>query len=84
MDEWNVNATPEDSAMRGKGNESQHHATGEKDFSSDETEFLVAMDAFKRTSGKNFPTLCDTLGVIRRLGYARQPRLLSMDDAMAS
>ena len=71
---------PEETVMKGPA---RHHATSEKTFEPDETEFLIAMDSFKRRTGKQFPTLCDTLDVIRSLGYSRQSSLLAMDEALA-
>lgn len=49
----------------------RHHATSDHDFSSDETEFLSAMDAFKRATRKQFPTWTDALAVLRELGYSK-------------
>jgi hypothetical protein len=49
----------------------RHHATSEAEFSHDEVEFLNAIEAFKRHSGKKFPTWCDVLRVMRALGYER-------------
>lgn len=50
----------------------RHHATSEKLFDSEETDFLIAMDAYKRRTGKQFPTLSDTLGVLKSLGYQKR------------
>jgi hypothetical protein len=33
--------------------------------------FLMAIDAFKRSNGKSFPTWTDVLEVIRKLGYRK-------------
>ncbi|MFH0946118.1 MAG: hypothetical protein V2A76_13040 [Planctomycetota bacterium] len=41
---------------------------------SDDTEtleFLKAIDLFKRTTGKNFPSWTDVLEIIRSLGYRK-------------
>lgn len=46
-----------------------HHATSEHDFTSDETEFLMAIDRFKVQTGKKFPTWLDVMAVFRSLGY---------------
>ncbi len=51
--------------MRGPG----HPTTSEMDYSKDETEFMFAMQEFKRTSGHQFPTWCETLKVLVQLGY---------------
>jgi hypothetical protein len=45
--------------------------TCERDYSADEIEFMHALDAYKRTSGRMFPTCSEILEVIRGLGYAR-------------
>ncbi len=39
------------------------------DYSKDETEFMFAMQEFKRTSGHQFPTWCEALKVLVQLGY---------------
>lgn len=45
--------------------------TCERDYSGDEIEFMQAMDAYKRTSGRMFPTCSEILEVIRGMGYVR-------------
>jgi hypothetical protein len=50
--------------------------TCERDYSGDEIEFMQALDAYKRRSGRMFPTCSEILEVIRDLGYVR----LSEDD----
>ena len=45
--------------------------TCERDYSNDEIEFMHALDAYKRTSGRMFPTCSEILEVIRNLGYVR-------------
>lgn len=45
--------------------------TCERDYSGDEIEFMQALDAYKRTSGRMFPTCSEILEVIRGLGYMR-------------
>lgn len=45
--------------------------TCERDYSTDELEFMQALDAYKRTSGRMFPTCSEILEVIRGLGYVR-------------
>ena len=47
--------------------------TCERDYSGDEIEFMRAMDSYKRTSGRMFPTCSEILEVIRSLGYAKTP-----------
>ncbi len=43
--------------------------TCERDYSDAEVEFMNAMDEYKRTSGRMFPTCSEVLEVIRDLGY---------------
>ena len=45
--------------------------TCERDYSGDEIEFMQALDAYKRRSGRMFPTCSEILEVIRDLGYVR-------------
>lgn len=45
--------------------------TCERDYSNDEIEFMHALDAYKRASGRMFPTCSEILEVIRDLGYVR-------------
>ena len=45
--------------------------TCERDYSHDELEFMQALDAYKRSSGRTFPTCSEILEVIRGLGYTR-------------
>ena len=45
--------------------------TCERDYSGEEIEFMHALDAYKRSSGRMFPTCSEILEVIRGLGYVR-------------
>jgi hypothetical protein len=47
--------------------------TCERDYSDDEVEFMNALDHYKRTSGRMFPTCSEVLEVLRDLGYIKQP-----------
>ncbi len=47
--------------------------TCERDYSDDEVEFMTAMNNYKRTSGRMFPTCSEVLEVLRGLGYVKQP-----------
>jgi hypothetical protein len=47
--------------------------TCEREYSNEEIEFMHAMDAYKRSSGRMFPTCSEILEVIRDLGYVRVP-----------
>jgi hypothetical protein len=46
--------------------------TCERDYSLDEIEFMNAVDEYKRTSGRMFPTCSEILEVIRNLGYEKR------------
>jgi len=45
--------------------------TCERDYGPDEVEFMQALDRYKRTSGRMFPTCSEILEVVRSLGYVR-------------
>jgi hypothetical protein len=45
--------------------------TCERDYSDDELQFMSALDDYKRTSGRMFPTCSEVLEVVRSLGYVR-------------
>jgi hypothetical protein len=45
--------------------------TCERDYTADEIEFMHALDAYKRSSGRMFPTCSEILEVIRDMGYVR-------------
>ncbi|XZE54514.1 hypothetical protein SH139x_000484 [Planctomycetaceae bacterium SH139] len=45
--------------------------TCERDYSNDEIEFMQAMDTYKRTAGRMFPTCSEILEVLRSMGYVR-------------
>ncbi len=45
--------------------------TCERDYSTDEVEFMNALSEYKRKSGRMFPTCSEILEVIRNLGYAK-------------
>lgn len=47
--------------------------TCERDYSADEVEFMRALDHYKRSTGRMFPTCSEMLEVIRSLGYVRCP-----------
>ena len=46
-------------------------ATSERNYTSDEVEFMNALAEFKRTSGRTFPTCCEILRILRKLGYEK-------------
>lgn len=45
--------------------------TCERDYSTEEVEFMNALDEYKRKSGRMFPTCSEVLEVIRSLGYVK-------------
>jgi hypothetical protein len=45
--------------------------TCERDYSDDEVEFMNAIEQYKRTSGRMFPTCSEMLEVVRSLGYSK-------------
>jgi len=45
--------------------------TCERDYTNDEIEFMQALDAYKRRSGRMFPTCSEILEVVRTLGYVK-------------
>lgn len=45
--------------------------TCERDYTTEEVEFMSAMDDYKRRSGRMFPTCSEVLEVIRKLGYRK-------------
>ena len=45
--------------------------TCERDYSDDECEFMQAIEAYKRKSGRMFPTCSEVLEVVRSLGYVK-------------
>jgi hypothetical protein len=45
--------------------------TCERDYTTDEIEFMQALDDYKRANGRMFPTCSEILEVVRSLGYQR-------------
>jgi hypothetical protein len=45
--------------------------TTERDYSAAETEFMLAMQEYKKSSGRMFPTWSEVLEVLRNLGYQK-------------
>jgi hypothetical protein len=46
--------------------------TCERDYTTEEIEFMSAMDEYKRSSGRMFPTCSEVLEVVRSLGYEKK------------
>lgn len=57
--------------------------TCERDYTNDEIEFMNALNEYKRSSGRMFPTCSEILEVIRSLGYVRQPIDDEPDEAQS-
>lgn len=45
--------------------------TCERDYSAEEMEFMQALESYKRSTGRLFPTCSEVLEVLRSLGYVR-------------
>jgi hypothetical protein len=45
--------------------------TCERDYTDDEIQFMNALEQYKRTSGRMFPTCSEVLEVVRSLGYVK-------------
>ncbi len=58
--------------------------TCERDYTDDEIEFMSAIDKYKRTSGRMFPTCSEMLEVLRGLGYEKRPVAAESEMAVAS
>jgi hypothetical protein len=58
--------------------------TCERDYSTEEIEFMRALEAYKRSSGRAFPTCSEILEVIRGLGYRRVDEDSSPCDLVGS
>jgi hypothetical protein len=50
--------------------------TCERDYTVDEIEFMNAIEQYKRTSGRMFPTCSEVLEVLQKLGYEKRPPTL--------
>ena len=48
--------------------------TCERDYTPDEIEFMSAMNGYKHSSGRMFPTCSEVLEVLKRLGYEKRPQ----------
>ena len=44
------------------------------DYTNDQIEFMTALDAYKRSEGKPFPTCSEVLDVVLALGYRKPPK----------
>ncbi|MGQ9563611.1 MAG: hypothetical protein ACUVQG_10640 [Thermogutta sp.] len=46
--------------------------TCERDYTPEEIEFMIALDEYKRSSGRMFPTCSEILEVLKKLGYEKR------------
>jgi hypothetical protein len=53
--------------------------TCEREYTDDELQFMQAMETYKRTSGRMFPTCSEVLEVLRGLGYTKVPETVAAD-----
>lgn len=58
--------------------------TCERDYSDAEVEFMNALDLYKRTNGRMFPTCSEILEVIRSLGYEKRANPSVAADPLAA
>lgn len=65
-----TSATPR-SASRAARRRMIDPTTCDRDYGPEELEFMQALDRYKRTSGRMFPTCSEVLEVLRSLGYQR-------------
>lgn len=56
--------------------------TCERDYTPEELEFMSALDEYKRTSGRMFPTCSEILEVITNLGYRKPSAADGVEDAL--
>jgi hypothetical protein len=56
--------------------------TCERDYTDDEVEFMNAIEQYKRTSGRMFPTCSEVLEVLRSLGYVRRSAAEMVNDSV--
>ncbi|MDR1925610.1 MAG: hypothetical protein LBQ66_14650 [Planctomycetaceae bacterium] len=52
-------------------------STCERDYSKEEIEFMNALNEYKRSSGRMFPTCSEILEVLKNLGYERSSTIVS-------
>ncbi|MCS7303638.1 MAG: hypothetical protein NZ602_00820 [Thermoguttaceae bacterium] len=58
--------------------------TCERDYTPEEIEFMRALDEYKRSSGRMFPTCSEILEVLRKLGYEKRSSASESSSAQAS
>ncbi len=58
--------------------------TCERDYNTDEIEFMQAMDEYKQSSGRMFPTCSEILEVLKGLGYQKTSRAVACPIPVAT
>jgi len=58
--------------------------TCERDYTVEEVEFMHALDAYKRTSGRMFPTCSEILEVLKAIGYEKRTFVVSAEPVAAA
>lgn len=58
--------------------------TCERDYTPEEIEFMKALDEYKRSSGRMFPTCSEILEVLKKLGYEKRPQPAAQPAATGS
>src|SRR5213593_4708304 len=72
-------------AEQGERRRQINPTTCERDYSTDEIEFMKAMDQYKRENRRPFPTWSEVLEVMRALGYrkvAEQSQMPGLSTSM--
>jgi hypothetical protein len=59
-------------------------ATCDRDYSARELEFMQAMQDYKKSSGRMFPTWSEVLEVLQALGYRKPELETSIQDAASA
>ena len=57
--------------------------TCERDYTTDEIEFMSAIEQYKRLNGRMFPTCSEVLEVLKSLGYEKRPEVEPMAAPLA-
>ncbi len=79
-------ATPDTGLERRRGpgrrRSDMNRSAEEGEMSEEQFLFLMAIDAFKRVNGVTYPTWCDIIEILRRLGYRKvQPSQINLPNA---
>ncbi len=58
--------------------------TCERDYTTDEVEFMNALEHYKRVNGRMFPTCSEVLEVVRSLGYTKPGMIIPTTETTAA